>query len=1056
MAQHIQFQEVFLHGMVFKVGGNLIGVGVVGRVLDRAEVPNLIFLGNDHQAAGVLARGPADAHAARSQASLLGPGRRLAPFGQVFFHVAEGGFFRHGANGACPENVGFSEHFNTVGVGFCLIFSGEVQVDIRHLVAAEAQEGLKGDVEAVLFHLRAALGTHCVGKVRAAVISGRYIQFRVLAVRVGTAIVGLEGVDLGDAGHIGNNGGAHGASGTYQVAVLQRVLHQLLGGHIDHVVVAVDDVVQLRLHPFYKNLRGMVAVEAVELGVDQVFQVLHGVLDLRRKEVVGHRPQTFTHIRNAVRVLHHNLVGFLFAQVRKLRQHLVCGPEIQGHILVRVVKALGRQEDVPEDFVLRIQEMHVSCGNHRFSQFLTQPDNGSVVVSQVLVGFRLIFFICQHETVVGKGLDFQEVIEGGDPAQFVVALMVQDSLEKLSRLAGGADDEALPHGKQLGFWNSGDPAEVFEVGVGNEMIEVPQSNLIFCKEDNMSCLTVRNVPFCTEGHHGRVDGLQGMDVMVLFQLRHKLRHNEAAGHGVVARPVMVKVRQPQGVGDDVQLEFIQVGQKILGENQGICGSIVIGNALALAFGPDEACVKVRIVGNQHPVSHEGQEFRQDLFDFRCPKEHFLGDARELHNLPVQRPLRVHKGLEAVQLLAVFQKHRADFNDAVLAGGEACGLQVKSHKFLVKLHVLAAVDHDAVIYVIDVIPFTAIENFDILVGACHLGFGGGLHGIGEGLGHAVVCNGDGFVTPGGGGFDGVCRHRQGVHVGHGGVQVQLHPLFARRRILPLGHGARHHGVGLENHLIFKAVLNQSALDAEDRPHFHIFQYGLCLVGVHKAADADGIGVVRNVKFDDPGVALFEFFVVHLEDLALYNDGTQVQAQVLHGYGISPEGLSVEGVLRLGFLWLGLCLTGRCGHGLHYGGAHGFHGFKQRFSLQRLPGLHSNGYRHRKLLPELPFHGWNVLHQGLFAVCSQENGDVFSVSLPFGPCQGSSCHGVAADKEVHKLLIGDFGKRRSRVGRFQLQTPQAVKGRNVPLCLLDVENRNIGFRMDGHGHGPVFRV
>ena len=56
-------------------------------------------------------------------------------------------------------------------------------------------------------------------------------------------------------------------------------------------------------------------------------------------------------------------------------------------------------------------------------------------------------------------------------------------------------------------------------------------------------------------------------------------------------------------------------------------------------------------------------------------------------------------------------------------------------------------------------------------------------------------------------------------------------------------------------------------------------------------------------------------------------------------------------------------------------------------------------------------------------------------------------------MNQTLENIFGKRRSRVGRFQFQTPQAVKGRNVPFCLLDVENRNIGLRMDGHGHGAV---
>ena len=64
VAQHIQLQKVFLHGVVFKMGGDLVGIGVVCRVLDRTEIPDLVFLGDNHQTAGVLAGGTADTYAA--------------------------------------------------------------------------------------------------------------------------------------------------------------------------------------------------------------------------------------------------------------------------------------------------------------------------------------------------------------------------------------------------------------------------------------------------------------------------------------------------------------------------------------------------------------------------------------------------------------------------------------------------------------------------------------------------------------------------------------------------------------------------------------------------------------------------------------------------------------------------------------------------------------------------------------------------------------------------------------------------------------------------------
>ena len=95
------------------------------------------------------------------------------------------------------------------------------------LKAPEAQEGLEGDVEAVLHILGAAHGTHRVGHIRPAAVG----VLRVLGVvkvgvlTLGTAVVGGQEVYLGDTRHEGHQGGAHRATGSHQIAVLQGVLH---------------------------------------------------------------------------------------------------------------------------------------------------------------------------------------------------------------------------------------------------------------------------------------------------------------------------------------------------------------------------------------------------------------------------------------------------------------------------------------------------------------------------------------------------------------------------------------------------------------------------------------------------------------------------------------------------------------------------------------------------------------------------------------------------------------------------------------------------------------
>ena len=287
VAQHIQLQEVGLHGVVFEVGGDDIGVRVIGGMLHRAEVVDLFVLGDDHHAAGVLAGGPLHAGAALGQAQHLRPVGGLAPLFHVLLHIAEGGLLRHRSDGARAEHMVLAEELEGAAVGAGLVFAGEVQVDIGDLVAAEAQEGLEGDVEAVLLIFGPADRADCVGHIGAAARPQGLGRLKVRVLTVGAAVVGGQGVDLGDARHEGHDGGAHRAPGAHQVAVVQGVLDQLLGRHVDHVVVPHEDVVELGLDTVRDDLGGLLAVEPLGLPPHQALELPLRVLQLGGEEAVG-------------------------------------------------------------------------------------------------------------------------------------------------------------------------------------------------------------------------------------------------------------------------------------------------------------------------------------------------------------------------------------------------------------------------------------------------------------------------------------------------------------------------------------------------------------------------------------------------------------------------------------------------------------------------------------------------------------------------------------------------------------------------------------------------
>ena len=183
------------------MGGDDIAGWVVSWVLHGTEVVDLLILRNDHHAAGVLTGGALHSGTAGRQTGHLRLAGGAKPLLQILFYVTEGGLFCHRPHRPRTKHVGLAKQLECIAVCVGLIFSGEVQVNIGHFVAAEAEEGLEGNVKAVLGIGCATLGTHRIGHIRAAAVGMlgilRVIKVGVLA--VGAAVVGRQRVDLGNA-----------------------------------------------------------------------------------------------------------------------------------------------------------------------------------------------------------------------------------------------------------------------------------------------------------------------------------------------------------------------------------------------------------------------------------------------------------------------------------------------------------------------------------------------------------------------------------------------------------------------------------------------------------------------------------------------------------------------------------------------------------------------------------------------------------------------------------------------------------------------------------------
>ena len=221
------------------------------------------------------------------------------------------------------------------------------------------------------------------------------------------------------------------------------------------------------------------------------------------------------------------------------------------------------------------------------------------------------------------------------------------------------------------------------------------------------------------------------------------------------------------------------------------------------------------------------------------------------------------------------------------------------------------DHDPVVHIVYIISFTAVEYLDVVLRTRHLGLGGGLHGVGEGLGAAVVRDGDGPVAPGGCLLDGGSRIGQGVHVGHIGVQMQLHPLVFGG-VQPLGSLVGQDGDGVQHHFVIEAVDDGLAQHLDPGANLGGLHNGLALLQIplpEVAVDSDGAGVVGDVKVHHNGVVPGQLLVIRAEDPAHHAHRPHIQGHVLDGNGLIHKGLAEDGFPaggcggRLGLVLLG---------------------------------------------------------------------------------------------------------------------------------------------------------
>ena len=87
--------------------------------------------------------------------------------------------------------------------------------------------------------------------------------------------------------------------------------------------------------------------------------------------------------------------------------------------------------------------------------------------------------------------------------------------------------------------------------------------------------------------------------------------NAGADGGVVARAVMVELRQTQSIGDNIELEFLELLQKCLRNGERIDVHGVERKAAALCRGGNEADIKGGVVRHERKIARKFQNLVED-------------------------------------------------------------------------------------------------------------------------------------------------------------------------------------------------------------------------------------------------------------------------------------------------------------------------------------------------------------------------------------------------------------------------------------------------------------
>ena len=159
---------------------------------------------------------------------------------------------------------------------------------------------------------------------------------------------------------------------------------------------------------------------------------------------------------------------------------------------------------------------------------------------------------------------------------------------------------------------------------------------------------------------------------------------------------------------------------------------------------------------------------------------------------------------------------------------------------------------------------------------------------------MVRDGDGGMSPPDGLLDHLFRVRQGIHIAHLRVEVQLHTLL-RGGILPLSVLRQLDVVGVQLDVLPVPGGLHLALDAQPHAGLDGALQSLSLLLRQVLLNGDGVGIVRHVEAQPPHTGPPGLPALEGEHLPRHGGIPHLQVQDLHGFPhVQDEDLPALGI------------------------------------------------------------------------------------------------------------------------------------------------------------------